>query len=439
MKKTPILFMCIIFISLFLSSCGNVKNSIDKNGLSSGNTNNISIAESPTRILFGKYQMLYYYDKVNHETSPFCFDPLCQHDNESCIAIRFPKYNSESTYSEFSGSIEYCSYNDRFYATRGDQICSFRFDGTDFKTEFYFSEDGNDFSSSLYNTRLIKNMHIYNSYLYMQKLDAVSGEYFLLRYDLKTGIYENLCETSGYNDSNVWHYIITDKGLLIKLETKKDGIFCIKTDFEMQNVEKLDDKLNDAISSTADTIIDGEYIYYIKSPGLVRVNFNTFEEEVVLEDGKQTDDSTYTIGGETFTMKGTFNGPRLLCTGEKQIYVIKRNTEPIRLGIKIDQRTKMISEVNTSTYSITAIDKKSFKETTILSDQYLQFNKCYISNNKKMAILMFNRLVFENEEIDGKTEAVLKKSISEIYSYDIDKDGLFVNETMFWDENLWND
>ena len=66
MKKTPILFMCIIFISLFLSSCGNVKNSIDKNGLSSGNTNNISIAESPTRILFGKYQMLYYYDKVNH-------------------------------------------------------------------------------------------------------------------------------------------------------------------------------------------------------------------------------------------------------------------------------------------------------------------------------------------------------------------------------------
>ena len=139
----------------------------------------------------------------------------------------------------FTGSIEFCESNSRFYATRGEQIYSFKFDGTDLRLEYSFGENGKNFNSD-YNTLLIRLMHVYNDSLYFLRPSNTSGSIHLFKYDTKT---KEICDLSiekGYGEeSYIYNYFIVDNAIYIEI-SDSNGPKIIKTDMDMQDEIQLE-------------------------------------------------------------------------------------------------------------------------------------------------------------------------------------------------------
>ena len=141
------------------------------------------MTETPTRVLASSIR-LYYYNKLDGQWYAFCFDPLCTHQTEECLAYRLAR-------SLVCGqNIEYSDYNGRLYVLRGQKIYSLRSDGSDVRLECSFGERGdwND-NSSFGDTESLKDMTLQGRYLYAENVFYQDKRIVatLVCYNLETG------------------------------------------------------------------------------------------------------------------------------------------------------------------------------------------------------------------------------------------------------------
>ncbi len=140
-------------------------------------------ADTQTRVLYHSGVELRYYNKITQEEAIFCFDPLCEHSYETgCISARFAAMRNSAQ------SVEYCEYDQRFYALRGEQLYSFAFDGSDLQHIGSFGEEGKfnrDNRRGMYQPQGLFFLKIKGQYVYFLCRDTKLGYRILMQYDAK--------------------------------------------------------------------------------------------------------------------------------------------------------------------------------------------------------------------------------------------------------------
>ena len=148
-----------------------------------------AFSETPTRLLYVQSGIVKYYNKLTGENQIFCFDPLCRHSGpDECIAHKFMMADSGIQ------SIEYCEYDNRFYALRGSQFCSFAFDGSDLKVEYSFGEEGK-FGANKHGVYMFgdtADLCVYEKYAFFLVLDKERGNFALNRFDIETKVIDHI-------------------------------------------------------------------------------------------------------------------------------------------------------------------------------------------------------------------------------------------------------
>ena len=148
----------------------------------------------PSRVIFQMYVDIgvyynVYYSKADGKAYTYCFDPLCNHENEECFAGFFDAFN-------IGGSALFI--NNRFYVTDFDlgTIMSFNFDGTDKKIEYEAGFEMEQFSAGAWSP----NVKAYGPYIYFdQRADASEdGKKHTLRFNVETKEMEDLTEKTGH-------------------------------------------------------------------------------------------------------------------------------------------------------------------------------------------------------------------------------------------------
>ncbi len=216
------------------------------------------ITETPTGVLFFNPMTLYYYNKLTDENDIFCFDPICTHNGyPNCIAYKF--FVMSSTLHQ---TIEYCDYNRRFYALRGEQLYSFAFDGSDLRLDASFGENGkfeNDDNNSrgTYDASGLGYMKIQGQYVYFLGKGNETGRLIMYRFDAETGKYEQLLSEL---TASIYGYHVNDHGLYVSLVGENAGFFRANPDGT--GLVRVRDYLE---SNCFEDIFDGEQMYFIKS------------------------------------------------------------------------------------------------------------------------------------------------------------------------------
>ncbi len=210
-----------------------------------------SFSETPTRILFINAGVIFYYNQMTEEIHRFCFDPLCQHDDFDCISYKF-----EMAGSIFQ-SIEYCAYNNRFYALRGEQFCSFSFDGSDLKIEASFGEEGKFEHLELgYLYGGLQHLNIQGKYAFFLAHDVDDGKFVLMRYDVESGEMTRL-----FHDTNTYvnGYLLQKNEIYLSLVGTYSGLY--RMDINGENMEFLSEEIYDCFYLG---IHDEESIYMVQ-------------------------------------------------------------------------------------------------------------------------------------------------------------------------------
>ena len=152
-----------------------------------------SLIELPSRIVFdpitGKIQYTCYYNKADGKAYVYCFDPLCDHSDHTCLA------NPGSSEINFSLSDSVFAGN-RFYCIDcWGKIFSFSFDGSDKRLEY---DAQYDLDWEKVNTDLWGVVSLYGQYIYIRS-EAEEGleKPHLLRYHIETKEMEDLTEKTG--------------------------------------------------------------------------------------------------------------------------------------------------------------------------------------------------------------------------------------------------
>ena len=168
-----------------------------------------TIAETPSKIIFlgligatGKKSHVYYYSKADGEFYPFCFDPLCQHqdiwDGEkyigtTCVA-KMLYWNNYSRDDTTTPPI-YC--NGRIYFTYFDEIWSCNEYASDLRIDVSFSKLPSDFTRSEAMKRKREQLFNFDSFIcsgdsiYFKHIDA-DGDVRYYRFDTETRKLHNL-------------------------------------------------------------------------------------------------------------------------------------------------------------------------------------------------------------------------------------------------------
>ena len=273
MKKFIALFLAIVSITVVICSCGNSRKTIetqtDTNGeivttttkeqattkvtikettgkatettkkkeiiepqishySKTGSTYSSAFIQMPSRVIMVD-RILSYYSKADGGYYTFCFDPLCDHKSQNCIAQKFQYTNGSA--SLLGIYPVYSEYTNRFYLPRVDNIFSSKFDGTDIKNEVSLGEGGFDLSNRAktkdenflpYPT--ISNLQSYDNYIFFccrsfvvdPEKSTQDIKESLWRYDLKSKNVENLFD--GKWPSELYFtrdYFITDGKLYL--------------------------------------------------------------------------------------------------------------------------------------------------------------------------------------------------------------------------------
>ena len=219
MKKLFALFLAFAFV--FLTSCNHASSVATTNSDSSGNKVTDTqddrdsllkdkivmkqlrdFIELPSRIVFEAtiegQKRTYYYSKVDGKAYVYCFDPICDHMDYTCLG------NPDFFLSGWKFSSTFF-VNNRFYSvTDYGQIWSFAFDGSDKKIEYdagYELPDG-----IIYN--IWSSPVVYGSYIYITLNQDADGNRHNLRYNIETKEMEDLTEKTG--NVIALHYIYND-------------------------------------------------------------------------------------------------------------------------------------------------------------------------------------------------------------------------------------
>ena len=179
---------------------------------------NEGFIDLPSRIIYEKSKMVYYYSKVDGNAYVYCYDPLCEHNNGDCMAN--PDMSFNARYIFF--------INNRFYyPISSGKIISFSFDGTDKKIEYdgEYNGDLNVWGHSL----------SVGPYIYIELYSFASedGIAHTLRFNVETGEMEDLTEKTGnYIRPNFFY-----NGMLYGYG---QGIERVKTSLDLTTCEEIE-------------------------------------------------------------------------------------------------------------------------------------------------------------------------------------------------------
>ena len=211
-----------------------------------------AFADTPTRLLYVKSGIVYYCNKFTEGSYKFCFDPLCRHRGYDCISYKF-----EMAAFDFQ-SIKYCEYDNRFYALRGEQFCSFAFDGSDLKIEYSFGDEGN-FETELrpYSYGGIIYLQIQGKNICFLAIDNESGKRVLMHYNAET---KKMMSLFRDYDTSIYGYLLDENGVYISVVGNYSGLYYIS--YDGSNMKLIS---QDSYESFAKGIFDGERYYFIQT------------------------------------------------------------------------------------------------------------------------------------------------------------------------------
>ena len=172
----------------------------------------------PSRVVYEQGGTTYYYSKADGKAYVYCFDPLCKHDNEYCLAN--PDFGFHFGYTFF--------INNRFYYHTGyGQIKSFSFDGTDKKIEY-----DTDYGIS---TNPWGHCMAFGSYIYIDLRSYASedGIAHTLRFNVETGEMVDLTEKTGNYIYPTFFY----NGMLYGYD---QGSGYLKVDLDLNSCEEIE-------------------------------------------------------------------------------------------------------------------------------------------------------------------------------------------------------
>ena len=205
MKK--IIALLLACMMLFLTAC----NQTPPNETTSGNPQNQEqpkdsdwkdmiikngganyLLDIPSRVVFSQGGYNFYYSKADGNAYVYCFDPLCDHSGDKCLA--HPLYNGMTRKIAGFALFSTVFINNRFYgAASHGQIYSFAFDGNDLRIEYgqdsYTQEEVNEMQG-YWN----QNIRAYGPYIYIRLNADENGNPCTLRFNTETKEMENLTE-----------------------------------------------------------------------------------------------------------------------------------------------------------------------------------------------------------------------------------------------------
>ena len=322
------------------------------------------LCKTPTRVLYTLKGQLYYYNVIADASDIFCFDPLCNHKAwQACISLKFVE-NGTNT------NIRYCEYDNRFYAFRGQKLCSFSFDGSDLKIEYSFGEDG-DFDQFAYDPFGVFSLQIVGTRAYFIMLDKQDGTRELWYYDIKADKVVNL---SADMKMAVIDYLIQEDMLLLTMRSDQDsGVY--RADMDMKEILKVSDTM---LSDMSQPIIMRSVIYDIcyetiqTEKGRERIADAIICTNLEKNETKQI----YKFSGEQM--------PSILAVSEDFIYFKQMESRSIGYEL-VRGETKV--ERNNIYSRIYRVDINSGKCEVIFDDLTCQVSEVYFFEKNKALII----------------------------------------------------
>ena len=198
--------------------------------------------ETPSRILFesktGNGIYTFYYSKADGKAYVYCFDPLCDHAGEKCLANPHELGSDGAKLSDFlfwSTSF----INNRFYTvTQHGQIYSFSFDGSDLKIEYGPESFKFEELSSVYCV-WDPNIEVYEEYIYIRMDADENGNPHTLRFNTETKEMDDLTEKTGNFLKPDFFY----NGEIYGRVRNQSGYGWYKADLDMKNMEPIEDPM----------------------------------------------------------------------------------------------------------------------------------------------------------------------------------------------------
>ena len=357
--------------------------------------------ETPSRVILAVGDQLLYYSKATDEILPFCFDPLCLHapSPKICFSYKF----SEVGLTRGMQNLEYCSYNNRLYALRGEQLFSFKFDGSDLKLEYSFGEQGKEFENvTIYmGVTEVRYLHVYGQYVYMLHKCAATGNMELMRYNTKTSKMENLSEKANLTNYQINGYILgNDRVYISVFDSETKMFYLLSADLDLNEIKTVTTDVSYDINGG---IFDGEKLYVISGQHngevftgkLEAINIKTGQSEKISE-----------ISG-----KYSWN---LLAVTDDYIYYVTPERKYIGYEVTRNGNKQEIYSANTI---VRRMDKETGESTIVSSDETFEVLSLYIAED----------IVLIQGQKYTKGEGTAKNSGIALYAADIDEYGNFNN------------
>ena len=355
------------------------------------------MTETPTRIIFTLIDTLYYYNTMDNVPYVFCFDSLCKHNDwRSCISLRFMMNGVTS-------KIQYCGYNNRFYALRGEKLCSFSFDGSDLKIEYSFGEKGS-LDEFIYSGQSA-DLQIWKNRVYFGNLNSETGTREVFYFEIDTGDIVHLTENI---EDSVINFIIYDESLYFEIlkKTEKGSEFgTYRSDMDMQQSTLV---LEGFSTFDINSVFHKNEFYYVEYAyvlnnedaqsvpvALVSHNFDTDEKIILyqIEDGV---------------------APQLLAVTDSYVYFIKQDMQYI--GYELVRGTIRVDKYNNFS-KIYRLDIKSGECKVVFDDLQCQVGELrFVSPDKVLILGQYCKA--------SEGEAELFDSL---FVADIDENGHFIN------------
>ena len=320
MKKLFALFLALAL--LFLTACNPAPPASSDGSGSSGNSssdtpgnspyqivdrNSNHLIDIPSRIMFRNSQN-FYYNKADGKAYLYCFDPICNHADYTCLA-------NPISFIEGWGVTNTALINNRFYCmTQYGKIYSFSFDGNDKKLEYDAGYD----ADMLISKSIWRTMIAYGSYIYIDSKEYESPH--TLRFNVETKTMEDLTEKTGnyiYPSffCNGTIYGTGDNTVMV------DAFY--KTDLDLHTTERIE------------TIPSDQY------SGSLLIGYVYKERESINEQPRKIGISFYDMetGKQRIVTKedlGLDYDPRFVAATEKYFYFY--NPTPLDLGTVIVER-----------------------------------------------------------------------------------------------------
>ena len=358
-------------------------------------------SETPTRLLYVNSGVIYYYNKLTAENYIFCFDPLCKHNDYSCISWKFEmaSYGWQT--------IRYSAYDNRFYALRGQQFCSFAFDGSDLKVLHSFGEEGSfDNEQMPYAHGDLVYLQIGGKYVYFLASDSESGKRGLMRYDAETQKMERLFYDA---DTSIYGYLLDGDTLYMSMVGTYAGLYRMNTDgTEITLIS------SDVYEAFANGIFDGEFLYLIQNEAIYdeeKDRIRNIPKKLVvlsLETGEFTDVFDVAVRDDH----------RLLAVTEDYIYYTVK--EPRSIGYYTAMGHP---QEETNDYSkIYRFNKKNGEVAVVLDDLCCETRMLYFIEEK---VFILGTVCIVSETMAWKNSGGFTASM--------DENGMFIDLTLMED------